>query len=233
MSNKDLSVVFPSRERLPLLFDCLSSIAENTTDLTRIEVLVAIDSDDKKTVQAAPSLEQQFPFVKFFVGERKNNLSEGYYSPLAIHSTGGWVQLFNDDAQMVTKGWNVAALEVLNSFQEEHPDGILLGCPHDDTGCAYSCFPVLSRQAILALGHAINPAFGSWGGDVQLDMVFTTLGRKVPLQYSISHKCPHNRTRGRDRVQARMPRLTRGYPYQETVKKDVERLRKIIGESTR
>ncbi|MBP3957429.1 hypothetical protein J8F10_19455 [Gemmata sp. G18] len=193
---------------------------------------MGIDRDDSKTVEASHKLRRQFPFVRFFSGEQQSNLSVGYYTPLALRSTGKFVQLLNDDTLFATKGWNIVALELLNSFQK-HPDGILLGCPHDDTGCAYSCFPVLSRQAILALGHAINPAFGSWGGDVQLDMVFAALGRKVPLPYDIKHLCRHNRTRGIDRVQARMPRLTRGYPYEETVKNDTERLRKIIDENTR
>ncbi|MBP3954926.1 hypothetical protein J8F10_06480 [Gemmata sp. G18] len=229
--NLNFSIVMPSRERVPLLTQCLQSIADTTADLSSVEVLVYIDNCDSQTIAATHKLRQQFPFLDFLQGARPENLSRDCYNPLAARTTGRFLQIFNDDAQLFTKGWDVAALEVLNSFQEQHPDGILMGCPNDDTGCDYACFPMLSREAVNALGFAQNPGFGGWGSDIHLDKVFTALGRKVPLPYDIRHSCVHNRTRGRDRVSLRMSRLSK-YPWEE-VEKDAERLRKIIGENTR
>lgn len=223
----NFSIVFPTRDRVKLLWACLESIRDTAKHLERVEVLIAVDDDDKHTNRELPKLRSHFPFLDVLHNRRAaRNFSVEYYNPLAAKSRGRFVQLLNDDVTFVTPHWDALALEHLERFTASHPDGILLGRPHDDTGCDYACFPLLSREAINALGFAQNPGFPSWGADIHLHRVFDYFRREVFLPYNLKHHCCHNKTRERDDVSKRMGRLAK-YPW-GVVFEDIDKLKKHI-----
>ncbi|VTR94091.1 unnamed protein product [Gemmata massiliana] len=192
-------------------------------------MLVYIDCDDKKSIEAAPKLEQQFPFVKFLQGASPENLSRDCYNPLAQFSTGRFVLILNDDVVFLTPQWDRICLETLTDFQAKHQDGIVLGKTRCDTGnFEYSCFPVISREAINFLGYLQPPSFGGWAADIALHKIYSSVQREIDLDIDLSHRCIHNRKRGRDRVSQRMSRLSK-YPWQD-LEKDIGRLKNLLRE---
>ena len=59
----------------------LDSIVKNTEDLTKVEVLIAVDSDDVKTYLFLRDL--GLPFVRRYQVMRSLNFSRDYYTFLA------------------------------------------------------------------------------------------------------------------------------------------------------
>lgn len=230
----DWSIVLPSRDRVSLIAKLCQSIRDTASDISRIEVLVAIDEDDRTSMRAVPGLEDSFPFVRFYAGKHQKNFSSGYYNPLAEMSRGRFVQLMNDDVEFLTPKWDRLALETLDQYTETRPDKICLGEPNDDTGAVdcgkpYACFPVLSREAINAMGYAQNPGYTTWGADTHLARVFRSLDRAVSLPFALKHTCPQNKTRRRDGHYSRLRGLAR-YPWVEVVL-DTGRIQAMLAHS--
>ena len=109
-------------------------------------------------------LRQRFPWLDFLATDRQNNLTTGYYDRLAKLSTGRYIQVLNDDCIFVTEHWDVLALNEISKIP--WPDRIFYGRVADDLGCAYACFPLLSRELFNALGWVFHPEFPGWGADI-------------------------------------------------------------------
>jgi hypothetical protein len=187
MNNIDFSLILPSRERIPVLTGLLDSIKDTTLKQDRIECLVCIDWDDRESQAAKRDLEAKYPWLSMITTARQNNMTAGYYTPMALFSNGRYVQVLNDDARFTTPGWDQSALRVLESYKELHPDGILYGRTWDDLGAGYSCFPLLSREAIEAAGWCFHPEFPTWGADIHLHQIYHQLQRIVDMPYSLRH----------------------------------------------
>lgn len=196
----NFSVVFPTRNRIDLLKNLLDSIQENTEDLSRIEVLIAVDEDDvatQKFIHDSPYL-----FVRMFVGKRSLNFSKDYYTYLAFQSTGRWVIACNDDCVFETKNWDTLAYEVL----KDKP-GVIYGWSEDGIGeyrahghGNYCCFPLQGRAGIEALGYFFPSRIPTWGADIWIKNLYDQVRSVVQLPITIKHYCYHNYTREQDEV---------------------------------
>lgn len=203
------SLILPSRDRVNLLVGLLRSLRDTTADIEAVELLVAVDDDDKATTSAVPGITNAYPFTKFVQCRRATNFSEGYYNHLAKLATGRFLMTLNDDVEFITRDWDRAANAKLSHYKATRPDGILLGAASDSTGCSYPCFPMLSREAFEALGWLQHPQFLCWGADTYISRVFHQIDRICPLPFHLKHHCPQNGTRGKDSNHARMRKLSR------------------------
>lgn len=196
----DFSIIFPSRQRTQKLGNLLSSISRTTSDISRVEVLVAVDFDDVETItfvhdHQVNSKVWPWPFVKFFVRERATNFSDQYYTWLYKQSTGRYVQALNDDTLFATKDWDSKVVAELDRCK--HRDGAVYGQCEDCYGAEFCCFPILSREAVDAQGWFFHPGFTAWGADIHLWRIWEALDRVVDLRHlhrveHLSHHCGHD-----------------------------------------
>jgi glycosyltransferase involved in cell wall biosynthesis len=198
------SIVFPSRDRIDLLRNLLRSIAVTTYDLNHVEVLIAIDDDDKATYDFVYSL--AYSFVKPFKVPRSLNFSQDYYTFLANKSTGRWIITVNDDCVFETMLWDKLAFAVLDKLP-----GVIYGWSEDGLGDfrahghgEYCCFPLQGRAGIEAMGYVFPSRIPTWGADIWCKNIYDQVRSTVQLPITIRHFCHHNHTREQDEVNKRI-----------------------------
>lgn len=205
MDNKiKFSVVFPTRERIFLLKNLLTSIKQTTKNLDEIEVLIAVDSDDAITQEFLNTY--PIPFVKMFLVERSLNFSRDYYSFLAFQSKGRWIITANDDCVFETPNWDVLAYEVL----KDKPS-VIYGWIQDGIDGFraqghgnYCCFPLQGRGGFEALGCIFPARIPTWGADIWCKNLYDAVDSVVELPITLRHYCHHNQTRAQDHISKRI-----------------------------
>jgi glycosyltransferase involved in cell wall biosynthesis len=148
-----ISVLLPSRGRPEALAESVGSLRHLATDPDRVEVLVASDDDDPPTDRAARALG-----ARSLVGPRWGYPRlQMYVNALAHHANGTWLLLWNDDARMLTKGWDERVAEA--------EPGVLW--PSHNDSPMLNIFPVVHRRLVELLGHfSLSAHCDSWVQDV-------------------------------------------------------------------
>ena len=163
-----------------------------------VEYLVWVDDDDEETLEFLTRGEG-FPPMKLIVisgprGRGYLDLHVGL-NILASLSRGDWVFCFNDDAEMVTGGWDRAFSGQLGyegqsecrGFGDEGfgcPDGICMLVPHTLDRPESQEFFAVHRRVYEVLGHlAPNMGIDDWLADI-----VGKIGRKVRCNIEISHR---------------------------------------------
>jgi hypothetical protein len=148
-----ISVLCPSRGNPQLLEQSAASLRAHAAGDT--ELLVIADDDDVPTVEMAAEVAD----VMLVVPRKGYAGLHGYYQELSALACGEWQMIWNDDATMLTPGW----------------DGIISALPPDvlvaDIQTRYSplsCFPAVRTTAIEALGRfsTDNPHVDTFWQDV-------------------------------------------------------------------
>jgi hypothetical protein len=186
----------------------LTSIRNNTANIGAIEVLIAVDEDDVR--QNAVIDRNQFPFAKFYKVKRSLNFSKDYYNFLCSKSTGRWVIACNDDAEFITKHWDVYSKQILENKIGNAPN-IIYGWIEDMLGPHrlnhlgnYCCFPLQGRDGINALGYFFPPTIPTWGADIFLEQLYRNVGKIIHLPIVIKHISIHNGLRQPDEIYKRI-----------------------------
>jgi hypothetical protein len=147
-----ISALIPSRNRPDGLIHAVESLRSNASRASNVEILVAIDMDDEETLKVSSLIAP----CKIYVCERYGykRLHE-YYNTLANLAQGGWLLLFNDDAECVTKLWDTN----VEAHDETIPRYLCGTTNHSE----YPCFPLISRKAYEVMGcfsrHRSNDGF--------------------------------------------------------------------------
>lgn len=152
-----ISVLLPSRGRVYSLLRSVHSLREHATLPDKLEILVGYDSDDQQTGQMARS--QGCQAVEFQrQGYSKLHV---YVNELTALAAGQWLLLWNDDATMLTSGWD----STVRLYDSRKPQVLSLsstGFGHD-----LSCFPVVSAVLPQLLGHwSLSPHCDTWMQDI-------------------------------------------------------------------
>lgn len=201
------SLILPSRQRVHLLKNLLNSVRQNTKRISEIEVLVGIDLDDKETIKFASS-EYGYPFAQFLARERSVYLNHDYLNWLYSFSHGKYIICLNDDTEFTTPNWDVIAWENLEKYLADKPDGIVYAGPEDllppDSKIGrvgYSCFPIISRAGVEAVGWCMPGDFCSWGADIVVFRAYAAVERNIELrQITVKHNSFHTGLRERDEI---------------------------------
>lgn len=141
----DLSLLLPTRGRVPLVQRLFESIVESTATLNRLEVVLYVDEDD---AESRSIVHPKLSVVKVIgaPSETMGGMNRACYEA----SRGRYVMLMNDDAVFRTQRWDIRVLEVASRFS----DGIALIYGNDlDQGEAVPTFPIVSRTVCEVLGE--------------------------------------------------------------------------------
>lgn len=168
-----ISILLPSRGRPRPLAESVTSLREKAADPGRLEVMVAVDPDDPDTADAANEIGADYLWV---APERHGyHQLHLYVNHLAENANGDWLLLWNDDARMLTPGWDVIV--------QQHPPRVLWPISNDISGC--NTFPIWPRAWSQAMGHvSLSPHCDSW---------IQHIGEALQLQERIPVEVLHDR----------------------------------------
>lgn len=146
-----VSVLLPTRKRAVSLERSVGSLLDRASVPQDIEIMLAVDPDDG-TLRDSPAL----PGVLVWTAPERYGY-EGlyrYYNQLAGLATGHWLMLWNDDARMVTQGWD-------DIIRAQRRWGVLASRANH---CGEAnLFPVFPRWWTQATGHiALSPNVDVW-----------------------------------------------------------------------
>jgi len=146
-----VAVLLPTRKRGELAERCLLSLAEKAHNNEDIVYMVALDNDDKESIDyfestVIPKFDELELNYDIRVVPRWGyiNLHE-YVNYLGREASADWLMFWNDDAIMETKGWDEKIIEHTGKFRvlrmqenQKHP---------------YAIFPIVPKDWHHLLGH--------------------------------------------------------------------------------
>lgn len=219
------SIVFPSRQRTGLLHNLLESIKNNSKNIDKVEVLIAVDKDDQVTFNYL--IHAKYSFVKVFQVERSLNFSRDYYTYLAHQSKGRWIITANDDCIFETPEWDEIAYNTLKDYP-----GVIYGWIQDGIDGFrakghgnYCCFPLQGRAGFEALGYIFPPRVPTWGADIWAKNLYDQIDSVVEIPITLRHWCHHNQTRDQDEISKRI--ANNQVPFD--MKPSYEEINKLLG----
>jgi len=207
---KKFSIIFPTRERPGLLKNILHSILSTVSNEEDIEVLVAYDDDDQKTKEFINAFGNGHGIIRWVECKRSLNFSRDYYSHCAKMATGRWLLICNDDAEFRTMSWDVLADQVLSEAVGTGPD-VIYGWVEDGLGKHrmsqfndYTCFPILGKAGVDALGCVFPDDIPTWGADIWARYLYGQIRRVVKVPITVFHLSHHNGEREQDAINKRI-----------------------------
>lgn len=151
-SKYKISVLLPSRGRIAALEKSVVTLLERASNAKQIEILLALDKDDRAVIEFATGKLKEILKDKFGCGYTVVSFNpigyirlNEYLNALSKISNGDWLFFYNDDAVMKTKNWDTEILKYSSQFRvlraettNEHP---------------YAIFPIVPREWTEILGH--------------------------------------------------------------------------------
>ena len=162
--NTVISILLPTRGRTDVLLNSLKTLIEKASKPQRLEILLGIDEDD---TEIQPFLKDVVaPWLKEYSLECRANIFKPlgyenlhiYVNTLAANATGEWIFFWNDDALMVTEGWD----DVIESYNGQFK---LLAPKDNHNGHPYAILPIIptdcffSDLTFMGLTHLFSHAF--------------------------------------------------------------------------
>jgi len=151
-TTKKITVILPTRGRTEVLKASLESLIDRASNPQDIEIMLGIDEDDQATTDyikdhIAPYLQENGVEARanIFKPIGYENL-HNYVNTLAGNGQGEWIFFWNDDALMVTEGWD----EVINSYSGQFK---LLAPKDNHNGHPYAILPIVPRDWYILIGH--------------------------------------------------------------------------------
>ena len=146
-----ISFLLPTRgrsENLKLVLDSL----ENTCDsISNYEVILCFDNDDVKHIEEFDSWTKNYNFKKIVIDRCGYDNIHIYYNKAAEESSGDWLWVWNDDCEMIKKGWDTIISEYNGQFVIINPWNTR------DVDAQYLLtnlmFPIFPRKYLELLGH--------------------------------------------------------------------------------
>jgi hypothetical protein len=156
-----VSILIPTRKRFDIFEKSINSLFENCNSVENFEVLVAIDNDDIDSISKIENYILDKPNIKFFLYERQfYHGLHNYYNNLAINAVGDFLLLWNDDAIMKSKHWDIEILKYKGIFCVLSPKVDTMEDYWINIGVL---FPIIPKKWIDITGEWSHvPACDSW-----------------------------------------------------------------------
>lgn len=185
-TTKQISVLIPSRKRIDSLIRCVNNLVSTADDPNNFEVLIRLDHDDKDSIKRIEELPYDKVDIYIIIGNRFGGYADLhlYVNELCAISNGRFLFLYNDDATILTKKWDliivgesqVVGLNPLSNTEKKQK---------------YDIFPIIHRKIYETLGFfSLSPHNDSW----MFELIKTVeLEKKIP-----ELKIRHYRIEARD-----------------------------------
>lgn len=172
-----VSLLLPTRKRVAILKKSLESLETYTKNFKAVEILIAVDKDDFDTQLFLKEL--VFPIeIRTFIFERKGYLRlHEYMNELAPHANGDWLMLWNDDAKMLTLGWENKIIAHTGWF------GLLRAQCVTFPSHPFALFPIIPKEWITFFGTFSPVTHNDWWAY----NVAAPLGRMKNINVNIYH----------------------------------------------
>lgn len=183
-----ISIIIPTKNRVPNIIKVLESLNKNSFNHNQIEVVLYVDDDD------TPSID----FLKTTAGDhlkkialsavigKKTNLANTY-NKAYLKATGDIIMYSADDVLFRTKNWDALVVEEFNRY----PDKICLvfGADGIQPIGTLATHGFLSRRAIDTVGYVHPPAMGYNYSDNWLTDVYRRIDRLcyIPVYFEHCH----------------------------------------------
>jgi len=161
-----ISLLLPTRGRVPLVKRFLQSVVDQTTYLDNVEIIIRVDDDDVESHQ----INFDGLSTKLLIGPK---ITMGSYNTECFNeSTGEIIVLVNDDMVIQTQGWD----EKLRALHRKIEDKIYLAYGNDLFKKGDLCtFPILSRQCCELLQQPYHSTYKGAFIDYHLMDIFKRL----------------------------------------------------------
>ena len=157
-----ISVLLPTRGRKEVLFNSLKTLIEKADNHKRVELILGIDEDD---VEVKEYIENDIaPYLREKEIECKANIFKPlgyenlhtYVNTLAQNANGEWFFFWNDDALMVSEGWDT----VIDGYKGQFK---LLAPKDNHNGHPYAILPIVPRDWFKLMDHlSMNAQNDAW-----------------------------------------------------------------------
>ncbi|MGW2048560.1 hypothetical protein ACWCPF_25760 [Streptomyces sp. NPDC001858] len=165
-----VSVIAPSRGRPKALAESIDGLLDLAGNPNRVQVLVAADPDDAATHAVRLPAQASIWTAPARYGYAR--LHE-YVNALAAQAQGKWLMLWNDDARILTQGWDQKIAEA--------QQGVLW--PHSNDIPTCNTFPIWPRAWTDHIRHvSLSPHCDSW-----IQFLGQTLDRHQRVDIEILH----------------------------------------------
>jgi len=182
MTTPEISIILPTRKRTATLINSLNSLLARASDTSRIEILIAYDDDDTESAEFFANTWQAYisqcnATSKIFETPRYGYLKlNRYVNFLGKNASGRWIMFWNDDALMLTDGWDDEIVKHNDYFG-------LLRMPCVNQNHPFALFPVIPREWIDTFG-CISPVTHS---DWWIFHVTSVAGRIINIPVEVYH----------------------------------------------
>jgi hypothetical protein len=146
-----IAILLPTRGRTEALDRSLIGLLEQASDLSSIQVLLGLDTDDTVGIAHFQDLLQpklddlSVDYTAMAFKPMGYGRLNEYINELAKNSSADWLFFWNDDALMETQGWDEKIAEHTGEFK------LLAVHTHHDH--PYSIFPIVPRAWLDVVGH--------------------------------------------------------------------------------
>jgi len=151
MNNPLISICLPTRGRFDLLKGSIESLLNNANDPNNFELLLGIDEDDLETLQKAKQFSEQNKNlnIRYSISERYGYKElHKYLNDLCKISKGELIFLWNDDARIDTKNWDLK----IKKYSEENEKMLFLFLNNVRPQNMNWNFPLVNRRVCETLG---------------------------------------------------------------------------------
>lgn len=182
MTKPKISILLPTRKRTEAVIKSVGSLLASASNPADIEILIAYDDDDEESKQFFsstwhPFVEQCGATTKVFESERHGYLRlYKYVNMLGEQASGDWIMFWNDDALMLTDGWDT-------EIQKHNGYFGLLRMPCVTMNHPFALFPIIPREWIELFGR-ISPVNHS---DWWIYNVTAPAGRLINIPVQVYH----------------------------------------------
>lgn len=209
-----ISVLIPSRDRAVQLRASIHSLLLTAQNPGQVQIMVAADPDDQKTVWAARSLFELHEFAcgtpglnDLWIAPRRFGYQDlhCYYNNLAARAEGEWLFIWNDDAMMRTSHWDEIVCRYSPPVQALWPRA------NHHPQC--NLFPIFPAEWFWSMAHVAL----CWNVDTWIEAV----SRKLGLEQTVDITVWHERGDG-----VRPPGVVDHFPlYEDQRNADAEKIR--------
>lgn len=151
-----VSVLMPTRGRVPWLAETVDSLYSLARDKSLIEFCFKLDQDDLDSIKFIQDLSAIIPARTIISPRGKGYLElHNFINELSAIAKGDWLFIFNDDARMLTEGWEQILLEAdpwLMGKWGGNNDVCLFAPRVVEREISWE-FPILRRKVYEILGH--------------------------------------------------------------------------------